>query len=413
MKPIEKVLNFGIGLILLNNLYLLSGLTRIPNLLLIGFSLVVSIYFTFRRWNTERVVFLLNNWYTILCVFFSLLLFSFDYLIYESEVKTNDMVRIVWYAFYFSWTYLLYTEQSELLARLKSLALWSIIILVLQGLFEYYQPYLWTFMLSSNVEKRTVGRIAGSLIDSNSYACSLILFFLIYAKEHFSKGNMVRLVYLVFLFFVVLYFNELSGSRQGALIILLFLGGLFFAKISFKNVKRLGIAIGLIFLLGLIFNEPIKEYANENPHSAMGRFLSDSDNKSSQSNLDRQNSIYQGIIFLSDGYFLLGPGMLNFASRWAASSDAHEPHIGFLFLWVQYGILAFVIFYIYYLSFLRAKKAQLNSIYFGLFIHIALQPNTVYYAIIFFVFFYIDMKYKESINLPPAEVVEGDIALDK
>lgn len=396
MKALQKVLNFGIGLVLLNNLYLLSGLTRIPHLLVIGLSLMTAVFFTLSQWNSEKAIQLLNNWYTFLCLFFSLLLFSLDYFLYESEVKVNDLIRILLYAFYFTWTYLLFDDKELLLAWIKKLAIWSIAILILQGLFEYYQPYLWTFMLSSNVEKRTVGRIAGSLIDSNSYACSMIIFYLIYFKEQVGKLNLLRGGFLLLLFLAVFYFNELSGSRQGALIIVLFLAFLFYENLSIQNLKYLLITASIGLVLILVFNQQIFDYADANPHSAIGRFLGGADNKASQSNLDRQNSIFQGIIFLSESYFIFGPGMLNFASRWANFSDAHEPHIGFLFLMVQFGVLSLVLFYIYYVSYKRSIVAKVSLVFLALFLHITLQPSTVYYAITFFVFFYVDIKFYQS-----------------
>jgi hypothetical protein len=306
----------------------------------------------------------------------------------------------------------LFNEKQLILNWVKSLAIWSIFLLILQGLFEYYQPYLWTFMLSENVEKRTVGRIAGSLIDSNSYACSLIIYFLIYFKESVSALNPRKIVFLAVLFLIITYFNDISGSRQGLLIILLFLVYLFFENISFKKLKYVFVCIGLILVLCLIFNEQIISYANQNPHSSVGRFLSTSDNKASQSNLDRQHSIYAGLLFLNENYFVLGPGMLNFASRWENFTSTHEPHIGFLFLLVQYGILSLVIFYIYYLSFIRSSVAHTTLLFWAIFIHIALQPNTVYYGISFLVFFYIDLKYhsaKEDFGLADRNEREEDV----
>lgn len=413
MKQIEKALNFGIGLVLLNNLYLLSGLTRIPNIFILGSSLLISVYYTIVNWNSVKSTQLLLNWYTFLCILFSLFLFTIDYFLYESAIKINDTIRILLYAFYFTWTYLLFSEKQLLLHWVKRLAIWSIFLLILQGLFEYYQPYLWTFMLSENVEKRTVGRIAGSLIDSNSYACSLIIYFLIYFKESVSVLNLKKVIFLLGLFLLITYFNDISGSRQGLLIILLFLVYLLFENISFKKLKYVFVCIGLILILCLIFNEQIISYANQNPHSSVGRFLSNTDNKASQSNLDRQHSIYAGLLFLTENYFVVGPGMLNFASRWENFTTTHEPHIGFLFLLVQYGVLSFVLFYIYYLSFIRSSIAHTTLLFWAIFIHIALQPNTVYYGISFFVFFYIDLKYysaKEALILADTHGREVDVA---
>lgn len=403
MKQIEKAFNFGIGLVLLNNLYLLSGLTRIPNVLVISISLLISIYYTFANWNSVKSTQLLLNWFTFFSIFFSLFLFTIDYFFNESAIRINDTIRILLYAFYFTWTYLLFAEKEQLLNWIKKLAIWSIFVLILQGLFEYYQPYLWTFMLSENVEKRTVGRIAGSLIDSNSYACSLIIYYLIYFKENQSSFQVKKLLALLGLFFIVAYLNDISGSRQGLLLILLFLGYLLFENLSVRNLKYVIIFCGLIVVLSLLFNQQILDYANQNPHSSVGRILSSTDNKASQSNLDREHSIYAGILFLSENYFLIGPGMLNFASRWENFTTVHEPHIGFLFLIVQYGVLSLVLFYIYYLSFIRSSLAKVNMLFWAIFIHIALQPNTVYYAISFFVFFYIDAKYftvSEMLILP-------------
>lgn len=393
MKSIEKSLNFVMGLILLNNLYLLSGLTRIPNLFIIGTVLAVSIFYTVINWNVIKSVQLMNNWYTLFCVSFSIFLTIIDYFLFDSAIKINDLIRIVMYAFYFSWTFMLFDDMRLLIYHVKKLAIWSIFILVALGLFEYYQPYLWTFMLSDNVEKRTVGRIAGSLIDSNSYACSMIIYFLIFYNETINKRRIGEVFKLFLLFVLVVYFNDLSGSRQGLILIFLFLISLIIEKLSLENIKKIFVGLGFAFILFLIFNQQIFEYANQNPHSSLGRILSNSDYNATKSNIERQNSIYAGIIFLSENYFILGPGMLNFASRWSISTDTVEPHIGFLFLLVQYGLLAIVIFYVFYLSFVRSKKANLVVVFFSLFIHLSLQPNTVYYALTFLVLFYIDVKY--------------------
>jgi hypothetical protein len=399
MKQIEKVINFGVGLILLNNLYLLSGFFHLSHLIVLAIVILFSIFYTIINWEGGRAIFLIHNWYAFFCLFFSILLYTLDYFLYESEARLNDVFRIIFYSFYFTWTFLLFKDLSLLLLWIKKLALASISILIIQGLFEYYQPYLWTLLLSSNVDKRTVGRIAGSLIDSNSYACSLLLFYFIVLKEGFKTNKGINNLIIISLFILILIFNDLSGSRQGVLLIVFFITDLVINNLGRKNLNRIVIGGVILFFIVALFNQQIIEYSELNPHSSIGRIIGSSDNKINQSNIDRQNSIYEGFLFWSSNYFVIGPGMIGFDSRWAGFTRAHEPHFGFLYLFAQLGALAFPIIYLYYKSYLRAKVVKVLLVFFSLILHLSLQPNTVYYGITFYIFFYVDIKYLNTFTI--------------
>jgi O-antigen ligase len=142
-----------------------------------------------------------------------------------------------------------------------------------------------------------------------------------------------------------------------------------------------------------MFNS-ISNYVAENPSSSFSRlFFSSENERSLQSNLDRTHSLEDGIKLIADNYFIYGPGTLNFASRWASFSDAHEPHNGLLFLLVQFGILGFIPIFILYLVGKRAYISQVFIFYLTFIIHFSLQPNEMYYGNMFLCLFYIDTKY--------------------
>lgn len=395
---IEKILNLLIGVVLLTNLYLLGGLTKIPHLPFIALCLLVSFFYTLKRFDTPRFFSLLNNWLVICYFSFSVLLAIIDFAFYGTQPMVNDLVRVVLYAFYFSWTYLILHETGKYKEWFVKVGLIVTGILLVQGLFELNLPLVWNLFLSDNVEKRTLGRIGGTLIDSNSFACTLILIFIIIYLEHKNHLFSKKYLWIWVLGVLVLYLNDLSGSRQGLVAIAVFVVYLVLQKI---NVKRLFVLIGVAIALAgsvFVFEDQLISFAEENPSTAIGRvFVGSNNSKSAQSNIDRTQSLVEGYDLLYKNYFLYGPGILNFHSRWSMENNSFEPHNGLLFLLVQYGLFAIPIFYFFYLSYKRGYNKGVGIVFLALVVHLVFQPNSMYYAITFFVLFYIDIKYFHSI----------------
>ncbi len=391
LARIEKILNIGIGVSLLTNLYLLTGITKIPYLYVIGFSLLVSIFYTIKNFDFKSVQLLTNNWMVLCYFFFSLFLFVVDFFVNNSRPLPNDLVRVFMYAFYFSWTFLLYNNKEEINTWFVKVSFISILVLAIEGIFELIEPFGFSLLLSSNVDKRNFGRIGGSLIDANTYACSILIFLLVIFWARYNQSGLFKKIGLILLAILVVYLSDASGSRQGMLILFIIALAKFFEHVSMKKIIWIfSISLGL-FLVFFTFKNDILTYLETNSSSSIARTINNATNpKSAQSNIDRTNSIFKAFEFMAGNYYLYGPGSLNFNSRWAHETDAYEPHNGIVYLFAQYAIFSLPIFYLFLLSFFRASSAKVKLIYFSVFIHFFFQPNAMYYALIFFVFFYID-----------------------
>jgi hypothetical protein len=391
---IEKILNIGIGVSLLTNLYLLTGITRIPYLYFIGFSLLVSIFYTIKNFDFRSMQLLTNNWIVLCYFFFSLFLFVIDFFVNNSKPMPNDLVRVFMYAFYFNWTFLLYNNKAQINAWLVKVSLFSIIILSIEGIFELIEPFGFSLLLSSNVDKRNLGRIGGSLIDANTYACSLLIFLLVIFWAKYQNSTTYKRFGLFLLAGLVVYLADASGSRQGMVILFMFGIAKLIEHVSLKKIMWFFSALIGISLIFFLFKNDISSYLETNNSSSIARTLNNASNpKSAQSNIDRGNSILEAFEFMEGNYFLYGPGSLNFSSRWSHETDAYEPHNGIVYLLAQYAILSLPIFYLFSLSFFRARSARVKLMYFSVFVHFFFQPNAMYYALIFFVFFYIDVAW--------------------
>lgn len=404
IKKVENIINLVIGIIILNNLYYLTGLLGTSSLPVILLCLLVSIAFFIKSFNKNEFVCYLNNWNSLFYLLVSIPLGFIDFVLNGTIPVFNDFIRVCLYLFYFSWSFSINSDFQKIKKWFVRISATSIIVLLIQGVIENSNPVFFSVLLSTNVEKRVLSRIAGTLIDSNSYAAAICSYSFILFYEYFPKKTMIRNIVLFFTFGLCFYLTDLAGSRQGLLMLLVFFFLIFFVNLSIKKIKIVGLfVIGVIFTVIIMFNS-ISNYVAENPSSSIARlFFSSENERSLQSNLDRTHSLEDGIKLIADNYFIYGPGTLNFASRWASFSEAHEPHNGFLFLLTQFGILGFIPIFILYLAGKRAYISQVFIFYLTLIIHFSLQPNEMYYGNMFLCLFYIDTKYyflnNENISL--------------
>ncbi len=210
-------------------------------------------------------------------------------------------------------------------------------------------------------------------------------------------------VLAVFVLTAMLYLVELSGSRQGILLLLVLCA--YFMPVFFKKIglKRMLIVGSILLVLSLLFLPFIYEYLLNNPDSSMARILFDGENpKSINSDLERSNAITAGLNYIKNHFYLYGTGMFLFENEWAvhAKGPISYPHNSFVFLYCQYGIGALLIFYFLLIAVKRAITQQLWPLMLMLGIQLFLLSNTVYYSVHFFTLFVIDFCWiRQSMTL--------------
>jgi hypothetical protein len=392
---LEKFINISVGVFLLTNLYLISGFLGIPSDIIIILCLLISAFFFIKNFNINQFINTTNNWNTLFYVLISVPLCLVDWIINDSTPKPNDMIRVLMYSFYFSWTFSLYKDQINIRKWFIWVSFISFIVLTIEGLFEKENPVVFSFLFSgSNQLKRSLARIGGSLVDENSYSGLLNLLLMVIYLEWYKYKTIFKTIIIVLFIIITVYLTDLAGSRQGLIMFFIFFIYLFFKKINtFKIILLTGTILLSITLILVSWNK-IATYIEKNPNSSVARFVAgESASQSNQSNIDRKNSLLAGVNLCTNNYFLYGPGMINFASRWQKFTTHHEPHNGLLFIFTQYGILGIIPLIVLYQLAKRSLKVGLLIFFIAFFIHYSLQPNLMYYCTTFFVAFYIDYKY--------------------
>ncbi len=392
---IEKIINISVGIMLLTNLYLFSGVFGIPSDFIIVLCLIVSGMFFLINFNITHFINQTNNWNTVFYVLISIPLCFIDLIINHSSPAFNDFIRVLIYCFYFSWTFSFYKDFSKLKNWFLIITSSTFIILAIQGLFESSNPVLFSLLFSgSNQKKVLLTRIGGSIVDPNSYAGLLTFLTIIIYFEWFKKDVLYIKIIYVIMCITTLYLIELSGSRQGLLMYICFLLYLFFKNINVKKVILLATSLIIIIVLITASWNEISTYVEKNPTASVSRFVSgDNSSQSNQSNLDRKNSLISGINLVVDNYFLYGPGLLNFSSRWENFSETHVPHNGIIFIFDQFGILGLVPLFILFKIAKRSLNSNIFVFFVVIFIFYSLLPNSLFYCTAYFVTFYIDTKY--------------------
>lgn len=395
-----KWLNLIVGISFAGNLYLVAGLFRIPYqlaaILLIAISLVgFVISFDPKKWINH-----VNFWVVAIMLGASLLLGPLDAVRNQSEFAINDALRIVGYFLYFAWTSTLLQTPKDFRWWVKGLFFTLLAVLIVQGIIENWQPLAWAVIMAEGIDKRSLGRIAGTLIDSNTYACTLVLGYYLLVKHFFSKHSLLHWSLAFIGASLILYLVNASGSRQAILLLAIF------ASIEiFRRYQLRGVLIGIgvfIFLFMLVeISQPwLVKYYEENPASGIARILVSGSEQSERSNIERSQTLIQGWKLVEDNYYVLGSGIFNFSSRWRLHTFYNEPHNGFLYLLVQYGIFSLLIFYFYGVAFMRAIKANAMVWFLAFMVHFFFQPNSMYYCYSFLTLFLVDYIWQnpEALN---------------
>lgn len=390
----EKYLNFIIGLCVLGNLYYLSPLIGISSDYFIVFLFVISFIF-FLKYNIKSkspvlLIYILTFSFLALSIIFSIL-----HSINNSyEFRINNILRILWYAFFFAWTYSYYKGKNILSLFSK----WSVVILsiiIIVSIFEVLLPSTFNQLLfNSETEIINTYRISGTYRDPNSLSAALITYTFIYI--YINGINLKSLLY----FLIAGILINISGSRMGGILLIL----LVFYLFKYFNLRRLiktlffGVIFGAIafFMINNIFSTGI----NFEFTSVIDRFFNDENKISSNaSNLERLESLKNGIEFGWNNLFL-PTGDFLYESKWAQEQIFHYPHNSFIFLFAEYGIYFLWPLYIYFLLWKKSKVSKLNILYILSILMLFFLPNFMYYATFFFIFFFIEIIYENRCYSP-------------
>jgi len=169
---------------------------------------------------------------------------------------------------------------------------------------------------------------------------------------------------------------------------------LFLKNINVRKVILLASSLIIITLLIIASWNQVTTYVEKNPTASISRFVAgDNSSNSNQSNFERKNSLIAGLDLCIDNYFLYGPGLLNFTSRWDNFTIHHVPHNGILFIFTEFGILGIVPLFVLYKIAVRSIKSSVLVFFVVLFINYSFLPNSMFYCAVFFASFYIDTKY--------------------
>jgi hypothetical protein len=107
----EKITNFIIGIVLINNLYLLTGVIGVSSNSVIILCFILSFLFFIKSFNINQLINQTNNWNTAFYLIASIPLLLVDWILNKSTPNFNDLIRVLMYSFYFSWTFNLYIHS--------------------------------------------------------------------------------------------------------------------------------------------------------------------------------------------------------------------------------------------------------------------------------------------------------------
>ncbi len=408
VTKLESRLNYLVGITLMTNLYYISGLFSLPSILPIIGVLTISAFYFFKRINYSKLLFHINFWMIIGFVVFSFFLYIPELIFRGSTFNPNDILRVLIYLFFIGWT-LSIRITWEAMARYFGLsALLALIALLILGWVEKEFPLLFALLLPPNLVRGNLTRIGATLIDPNTYSTALVVYFSAFFTFYdfvFKRGKLVVITLLILPVFLLI---ETSGSRQGLLLFIIW----FISLGINKNWKATAItffaSILVFFLLAIIFNEPLKNYAVENPNTSIARILFPSQNKmSSLSDFERNASIEAGFNFIKSNFIVFGPGAFGYLESYTNSAQSPWvtfPHNGPLFLWTQYGILS--LYFLYWVFLLSKRAIKSGTVLFFLFflIQFLILPNSSYYFLPVYLMFCIDTRYYYQVFLKQTQL---------
>ena len=384
-----------VGFSMVLNLYILSSFI-IPTFVVILGCFGISFFYFVKRFNRVELINQIINWNLLVYVFISLLFWIIAILFNASQANFNDLIRVTGGTLFFNWVLFSCNTPEKLRLFYLRFSAGLLLILLVQAFFEYYFPVEFGIVISKVTTKTSV-KVATSLSDPNSFAdLVVILCIIILTLFEFKKVVNYHLSYFILLVLSFVLVN-ISGSRQGLILWGIFLLGYIWEFLKDWNLKKLlvfgaGILIVFSLLVPILFS-----FFQDNQGSAVARLFFGGANSDESTN-SRWSTIEAGFEFIKGNYFLFGSGSINFDKAWfdLTSNDTPLPHNSFLFLYCQYGLFAFLLYFLIFKSISRAFKSKQYLLIFGLLIPYFFQPNFPYYPVSLFIFSYIDMVYLKS-----------------
>ena len=392
----EMLAMYMVGFSMVLNLYILFSLL-IPSALIIVASLVISIFFFVKRFNTTDFLNQLINWNLTIYILFSLFFYFIAILLGVAEPNFNDLIRVTGASFYFNWVFFTCDTPEKTKSFFLKFSLGLYLILLAQAIVEYYFPVEFGVLVSSTITKTSI-KVSTTLSDSNNFADIIIILSIIILNLYSCKSSkQYRILYLTLLILGFLLVN-VSGSRQGLIFWTLFFLGFIWDFLKGFSIKKLIQIGGAIAILTSLMVPILISYFEENPGSAVARLFLGGANSGESTN-SRWSTLEAGFEFIKSNYFFLGSGSINFDKAWFdfTSNDTPLPHNSFVFLYCQYGVFTLLLAYLYFKSIQRSLKSRQFLIIFGLLIPYFFQPNFPYYAVSIFLFSYIDACYLKQI----------------
>ncbi len=392
---IEKILNVFVGLLLFNNLYYLGFYVKLDYQLVLMLSAIVSfLFFTksliLNRDSLKYIFFKSTTSHIVLVITIFSILFYYINPHETKDIDANDLIRVIILFFYFMWTGLKYGSPIQLKKYLITISAISLFVSFFLALFEYNLPSVFGLMFKEeNIfdEDTWIRRVGGTLRDANTFSCAIIIYaFFLYF--YFFKKN--QKAFLLITHLLVFYLVNLSGSRQGILLFVVYSGYIFFdLKLSSKSKFFIIISI-IIVSVGI----GIKSLADKNEmDTVFARVLKEND-KADASKADRWQSIVNGVDFTLNNYYgLYGPGSILFMKFWKKKfKDEAEvaPHNLFIFLFAQFGIFSLIIYWCLYTFTIKALKKNLKFVPVMFLIIVFLLSNIIYYGITLLLVWFID-----------------------
>lgn len=396
VTKLEERLNYLVGITLMTNLYYVSGLFRLPSILPILATLLITAYYFIKRVNYKVLLFYTNFWIIMGFILFSVFLYIPEFVFRQSSFNPNDILRVLIYLLFVGWTVSIRTSWDAM-ARFFGLSSFiALLILMVLGFIEKYFPLLFAMVLPPNLVRGNLTRIGTTLIDPNTFATAMVVYFSAFYGYYsfvFKKGKYIFLLLLLFPVFLLI---ETSGSRQGILLFVIWLFSLGLQKNWRVTLVSVSIGVGILLMSFIVFFEQLQSYAIENPNTSVARILFQDQNKmSSISDMERSNSISAGLNFVKNNFVVFGPGSFGYKDAFEQSLifEAPVPHNGPLYLWTQYGILTIYFLFMVYIVAKRSYKSSTLLFLIFYLIQFLLLPNSSYYFLPVFLIFCIDAEF--------------------
>ncbi len=276
----------------------------------------------------------------------------------------NDLIRL--FCFFLFLRYLKSLKILERILFFKIFVSYTILFILPVLYMEYnfnieFKLFMAKLFDSEYNENIINTRLAGLIGDSNALSFLLVILTLIFTDTNYKL--FIKIIVIFFMITAIFY----SGSRMGLLmVILLFLRYFgFFRSILFFSF----FSILFFFLVGhLDFRD-----------------ASDSDN-------DRMDSIISAWNYLISSDFIIPLGNILYKNNYLNLSSAnHYPHLGFLYLFTEYGLFFVPIFVLLFFLFRRVFYSDLY-LFFILLLAIFLLPNQIYYFTFYLALIYNNEK---------------------